>query len=245
MRLFLALAALWSGMTFAVEPNRTDPIQVSDENMAEARMFSVQVEAGQLKEKTNTALDAMIRYAVWKLNQKGHTKQAKKLLTEWEGRWHSVLLQRDLGDHRPMSKWLAEKYAMLEFTLGKDLCHMLRLDDIKTVNYTLPVVFKCVDSVDEREYSKHFIPLCGVAAYWGSLAACTGLTFGTGFFFCGPIAMSVEWMTENIFAPKINPGAWKRACRPGIRDAGIVLPEYIPMYQSESLVSDSYDIEYQ
>lgn len=244
MRFFLAALVLWSGLAFSVEPNRTDAIHVSNDNMAEARAFSAQVERGQLKEKTNVALDAMVRFAAWKLNQKGHPKESKRLLSEWEGRWSVVLLSRDLGDHRPMSKWLADKYAMLEFTLGKDLCHMLRLDDIKTVNYALPVVFKCVDNVDEREYSKHFIPLCGVVAYWGSLAACTGLTFGTGFFFCGPIAMSVEWLTENVFAPKINGSAWKRACRPG-REDGLVLPEFIPMYQTDRSVSDSYEIDYQ
>lgn len=207
------------------EPNRTDVVQVSDKTERMAADFRREVEQGRLREKTNGALNAIVRFAVYKLKQKGYKKEAAKLLSEWQGQWDGYLVRmdRDLGDHKPLSKWLAEKYDMLELILGADVCHMLRLDDIKIINFAIPVVFACVDNVDEAEYRKHFVPLAGTTIYWVSFFACVGGTWGTGFFFCGPISMGCEFLTENFVAPKLSPPAWKLACRPGV-----VLPEYIP-----------------
>src|SRR3972149_2026155 len=129
--------------------------------MAEA--YGQEIREGRMRERSNMALNAIVRFAAFKLKAKGHKAKANQLIKEWEGKWSGYIMHvgRDLGDHRPLSQWLAEKYAMLELILGADLCHMLRLDDLKIINYAIPVVFSCVDNVNEVEFGKHFIPFSG------------------------------------------------------------------------------------
>ncbi len=101
---------------------------------------------------------------------------------------------------------------MLELILGVEVCKALRLIDIKIINYAIPVVFKCVDQVDEAEYERHFVPFCKVVSFWVTFFSCVGFTYGTGFLYCSPIAIGVEWIVGNHVAPRLNEGVWKRVC---------------------------------
>lgn len=199
------------------EPSNCKPevFQVSDSSVAQVREYERDIRDGRMRERTNVALNAIVRFAAFKLKAKGNKIAAQKLINEWESKWNGYIMRvgRDIGDHAPLSAWLAEKYAMLEFILGVDVCHALRLDDIKIINFGIPVVFSCVDNVDEAEYGRHFIPFSGTVIYWGSFFACVGGTWGTGFLFCSPISWGCEWLTESYLAPKINPTAWRWACQ--------------------------------
>jgi hypothetical protein len=198
------------------EPNANDTAyEVSDRTYGLANAYGSAVEQGRLAERTNFALNALIRLAAHKLRQRGYRTKAKQLVYEWEHRWNGYLMRRDLGDHRPLSQWLAEKYAMIEAILGENLCKLLRLYDIKVINYAIPVVFSCVDKVDEAEYGRHFVPLSGVVVFWTSFFVCVGATWGTGFLFCSPLAMGAEFLVVRLVAPKLNPTAWRWACKPG------------------------------
>ena len=192
---------------------KSDIVEVSDRTLNLASRFEKDIERGRLKERTNFALNAIVKLAVWKLRRTGNTVQADKLQDEWEGQWEGYLLKRDLGDHKPLSKWLAEKYAMLEFILGEAVCEMLRLTDIKIINYGIPVVFSCVDNVDVDEFYKHFVPLSGTTIYWVTVFGCVGATWGSGFLFCAPVGMGAELLTEKFVAPKLNPKVWKWSCQ--------------------------------
>lgn len=191
-----------------------EAVEVSDRVWKLSEGFSEEVQQGRMRERTNGALNAMIRFAAFKLKTKGHKKEAALLVNEWETRWNGYLMRvgRDIGDHRPLSQWLAEKYDMLELILGVDICHMLRLDDLKTVNYGIPVVFSCVDNVDVVEFEKHFVPFSGVVIYWTSFFTCVGGTWGTGFLFCSPISWGCEFVTEKWIAPKLNETVWGWSC---------------------------------
>lgn len=179
-----------------------------------AQEYRREVEAGRLRERTNLALDALIRYAAFELRVRGHKDNSEELLKEWEGGWSLYLVvERGLGDHAPLSQWLAEKYAMIEFLLGVDICHSLRLDDINTINFGLPVVVFCEDGVDVDEYKLHFVPFSGVVVYWGSFFACVGGTWGTGFLYCTPIAWGAEFATKEWVAPALNQPVWRLACQ--------------------------------
>lgn len=207
----------------------TKDIEISARTKMKAKRYGEMIENGRLAEKTDQALDAMIRLAVYKLNRVGKKKEAKVLLREWEDQWSGYITRtRGIGDHAPISAWLSEKYRMLEFTLGKDVVYTLRLSDIHTINHALPVVFKCVDNVDEMEYFLHFVHddsptgpyrgLAPVVTYWVSFFACVGFTWGTGFLFCSPISMGIEWFTKSVIAPKLNEPLWKKAC--GVNEWG-------------------------
>jgi hypothetical protein len=177
--------------------------------------FEMEVRDGRLKQRTNIALNGIVRLAIRKLKAKGHSYEAKKLQEEWETRWDGYIFRvgRDLGDHRPLSQWLAEKYAMLELILGTTVMEATRLVDLKIINYGIPVVFSCVDNVDEAEFGRHFIPFSGTVIYWTSFVACVGGTWGTGFLFCSPISWGCEMLTENVLAPKLNPTVWRWSCQ--------------------------------
>lgn len=219
MKHLLLVVALYSGLALSCgnpgEPSNCgdEVMQVSDKTERLTQEFEADVRAGRLRERTNFALNAMVRFAIFKLKAKGHKIQAAKLQSEWENKWQYDLLRRDLGDHRPLSAWLAEKYEILEFILGTGFMELTRLVDLKIINYAIPVVFSCVDDVDVVEFSKHFIPLSKVTIYWGSFFACVGGTWGTGFLFCSPISMGCEFLTGRFVAPRLNEPVWRWSCQ--------------------------------
>lgn len=215
----LLVINMLTGMSFAdEEPVMYAKPEISARTKRLASRFENDVKAGRLKERTHKATDAIIRLAVYKLNRVGKKKEAAQLLKEWKEQ-EVFFLGRGIGDHKPLSKWIADKYNMLEFTLGKDICYDLRLSDLKSINFGIPVVLSCVDDVDEMEYFKHFVSdedyrgLGPVAGYWTSFFACVGSTWGTGFLYCAPLAMGVEWLSKNYVCPKLNEPLWKRACK--------------------------------
>lgn len=196
--------------------------EISKRTEEKASKFEKDVRAGRLKARTNAALNAMVRLGAYQLKRKGYKKESAQLIKEWEKQWDGyLLLERGIGDHKPLSAWLAEKTAMLEFLLGKEVMRALRLSDLITINYALPVVFSCVDNVDEFEYANHFVDdldngyrgLGPVVVYWTTFFSCVGFTWGSGFLFCSPIAMGTEWITLSFIAPKLNRPLWKWACK--------------------------------
>lgn len=212
--LFLASAVYPCDGSF---PNRCDAMYTGGRAQREANQLGMDIRQGRMLERTNAALNAMIRLGAYRLRKAGHDADADILETEWDRDWNGYIytVGRGLGDHRPMSQWLAMKYAMLEFILGEKLCRALRLDDIKVVNFALPVVFACVDNVSETEYGLHFIPLSGVIGYWTSFFVCVGGTWGTGFLWCGPIALGVEFLSVHAVAPALNRPVWGLFCKGG------------------------------
>lgn len=178
--------------------------------------FRKDIERGDLRKRTDRALGAIVHLAIYKLRLSGHKKEAAQLKKEWEGQWEGYLLRtRDLGDHKPLSIWLAQKYEMLELILGETVCKALRLTDIKILNYGIPVVFSCLDNVDIYEYSLHFIPFSKTVSWWVTELTCVGGTWGSGFLYCGFISTGVEFLVGEYVAPKLNPWAWDKSCNKG------------------------------
>lgn len=219
MKHLMLVVALWSAFSLACgnpgEPSNCgdEVMQVSDKTERLTQEFERDWRVGKGRERVHFAMDAIVMFAVFKLRAKGHKVQAAKLQSEWKNTYsQQFLYARDLGDHRPLSQWLAEKYAILEFILGTKFMELTRLVDLKKFNFGVPVVFSCVDNVDEVEFSKHFIPLAEVTIYWGSFFACVGGTWGTGFLFCSPISMGCEFLTGHFVAPRLNEPVWKWSC---------------------------------
>jgi|GEM_PF-4900709 len=222
MKHLLIIIALMSAHLIADE----EPVmmhgepEISQRTHRIANDFEVDLASGKLKQKTHKATAAIIRLAAYKLKRVGKKAEANQLLKEWKAQ-EVYFLGRGIGDHKALSKWLSDKYDMLEFTLGKEICYSLRLSDLKTINYGIPVVLSCVDNVDLEEYGNHFIyddeyrlrGLGPVAGYWTSFFACVGGTWGSGFLFCAPIASGVEYLAKNYVCPKLNEPLWNRACK--------------------------------
>jgi hypothetical protein len=209
----LAFALLSAVFCFADEEELVHPIKLPDTNDS-ASSFGRDVEQGKLAERTDGALDGMLRLAVKELKRRGHSKDASRILKDWENKYSGWLVgaRRGVGDHEAIP-WLLDVHNKVHDVLGETLCSLLRFHDLWYLAYTIPVVFRCVDFVDEPEYRLHFVPFCGIVAYWGSNITCIAATFGVGYMWiCSPIAMVVEFAVKKAVAPPLSPKAWQAAC---------------------------------
>jgi hypothetical protein len=191
--------------------NTGEPIYDTEEEEA---VYAMQ-DTRQLRKKTNIAMEAIFRLAVFKLRVTGHKKEADKIWKEWKGTYSGMVMRvgRDLGDHAPLSTWIAATVSTIEFILGTQVCEWLHLDDLKIINFAIPVVFSCIDNVDTLEYALHFIPFSGVVGYWTAFGTCVGLTYGIGFMYvCGPIGMGAEYLITTFAAPLMSEGAHNLFC---------------------------------
>jgi hypothetical protein len=172
-----------------------------------------QLEEGRLAERTNFALDILLSTAYRQLKNDGHDDLANKIKTEWKTDWNGYLMQvRDIGDHEPLSQWLAQAYKDIEAALGKGVCEFFHLDDINIINYALPVVFKCSIAFDKIDYGQHFVPLTGVVTYWVSAGVCVLASSGLLSFFCSPIGMLAEHLMISFIAPPIGNKIYDAFC---------------------------------
>lgn len=172
-----------------------------------------------LARKTDAALEGMIRLAVWKLQRTGHNDEAIEVWNQWDGFYRGYLvrevMKEGLGDHEPLSRWLADVYAKLVDLFGESAVKFMHLDDINIANFAIPVVFHMKqiggDVIDAPEYALHFVPFSGVVAYWGTWGACEAVTMGTGWFIvCTPAGMAAEYVTVTYIAPRFSDRVWAR-----------------------------------
>lgn len=177
--------------------------------------------------RTDAALFMLITEAAIQLRRVGDISTAERITYEFErefkGYYQLLVMAKGLGDHRPLSIWLANLYDELESKLGPRIMELFHLDDIKVFNFATPVVFGMKDflgeSIDFTEFDiPHWRPFCGVVAYWTTWAVCTGLTWGAGAItlICSPAGMLAEIVTVRYIAPPLADEAyelfWLREC---------------------------------
>lgn len=175
--------------------------------------------------RTDLALDGLVKLSIWKMKKEGHKAEADKIESEWENRFKGTLTRyaeklkagkRDLGDYAPLSEWLSELYKIMVLMFGETACKAMHLDDINIANFAIPVVFAMHDilgaqvKIDSPEYKKHFVPFAGVVTYWSVFISCEVVTYGSGWFVvCTPAGMAGEFAMTKWVAPKISDSAWK------------------------------------
>jgi hypothetical protein len=192
--------------------NRTTPVRFSFTTVAKMRR---DLRNGKALEKTHISLNALVRFGAFQLRMHGHPEEADKLLDEWQSEFSPMFLNtKGLGDHEPLSDWLAIWYVTLELLLGETFMKMTHLDDINIINFAIPVVFNpCDPEWDKPEYNLHFTPLAGVLTYWVAWGACVGATYGSGIIFiCSAIGSAGEHIMVTFFAPKISDRIYERRC---------------------------------
>lgn len=160
---------------------------------------------------------AIIRLGVWALKRNGHTIIAEKIAVErlsFEKYYENTVLYgstKDLGDHDPYSVWLSVVYEILLFKLGQEMMEFLHLDDIKIINFGIPVVFNPEIAFNQKDYMQHWNPFWGVVAYWSVWGACQVGTSGTGWFLvCTPAGMVGEYTTVRWIAPPVGKRIYER-----------------------------------
>lgn len=174
-----------------------------------------------MADHTTRAISAIVTIGARNLRLHGYKEDARYLEKEWK-KHRKVLFKlaksRDIGDFEPLSKYLAVAYEILEFKLGYKLCYILRLTDIKTINYAVPVVFQpCKHGLPE--FTLHFVHdekyrgLAPVVTYWTTVIACSIATYGAGYFFvCSPIGLVTELAMDKVVAPWLAPKLYSLIC---------------------------------
>lgn len=200
----------------------------SDESKANRRLQAYKDEFAEsgllgLANRTDQALDAVLKVSITNLNRKGFRSLAREVdqgRMKFRGEVTRLTMNpsRDIGDFEPLSDWLAGIYDKIEAALGYEICRALRISDIKTFNYTIPIVFRPC-SVDMDEYELHFVHdakyrgLFPVVVYWVSSMTCNMATFGAGaFFICSPISMLIEMGADRWVGPWLSPRIWGAFC---------------------------------
>ncbi len=113
-------------------------------NPLAARKHAIELaEQGETRQLTTEALDGLLDRAAELLTARGYGGLAGELAADWRDHYRLATMgvMGDMGDHEPLSAWLAETYGRLEAALGPDLCDLTHLSDLNVLNYTAPVVF--------------------------------------------------------------------------------------------------------
>lgn len=219
----LAFFLLFSFAAMAVDEEpvmMSGDYEISSRTRNIANQFERDVKAGGLRYRVDRSLDAIIKLAVYKLKRVGKKKVADQILKEWQDQFEWTLVEdRGITSHAPLSQWIADKTLQLEFLLGKDVMASLRLTDLIVLNFAIPVVLACEDNVDLAEYGQHFVrddwygwALGPVTVYWTTFFSCVGASWGTGFLYCSPIASGSEFLTGQLVAPNLNEFLWDLVC---------------------------------
>ena len=151
------------------------------------------------------ALEQMITISEKALLSEGHKREASVLRNEWS-KVKAWLISEDLGDHRPLSKWWAHVYNIVERVLGPARMSQLHLDDIFVINFAVPVVIDPRGDWNKREYSRHFVPLAGVVVFWSSIGACMNGLAGTrgSFAYCERVATLLKRGMSTGIGPMLS-----------------------------------------
>lgn len=171
---------------------------------------------------SNDSIRNIVKLSALKLRKKGYPETASEVEAIWrhyDGRLIDIALgTRDIGWFDPISNALALIYELTEAKLGFDVCHALRIDDIKTINFALRVAFRpCYYGYDE--YYKHMVidpkyrGLIPVLSYWTVVIGCSYATYGIGYvIICSPAAYVIEKIVANRIAPVAVDKLYNIAC---------------------------------
>ncbi len=199
----------------------------------------------QLDQDTQNALNNLVEYAAQELDARGYTQDAAQARSEWNKNFANYFTSGnwilDLGDHAPLSQWLADFYKKLRLRFGDQLVSMLNLEDINTLNYALPVVFRPNgdkahnDSWDQLEYSKHFVPFVSIITYWGSYFGCTYASKSLPKIksYCKQIANLLRTGMTNWIAPKLSDYVYNLAVKNRRGNLDIDLSAIRKKYESQ------------
>lgn len=170
------------------------------------------------------ALGRMVDMASDHFIRVGDNQNSKRILAEYkkdfEGYFSKNVAAKAIGDHAPMSEWLAKWTRRLEQTFGPRFMEMSRLKDLKTFNYAIPVVFNPQGEIrstpivpwERGDYVDHFVPFAGAVAYWVAWGSCTAGAWGLGWvtFLCSWAGWAAEYVVMTEVAPGLGGKIWDR-----------------------------------
>lgn len=218
MKLLIAIMIAVAQLGYCYQDQRYD-------KHIEQKIYESGFYIGDLEDLASMSVHAItniVKVSSLELRKKGHRETAEMIEVIWK-HYDDKLLdlgmgKRDIGWFEPISDGLSLIYELTEQQLGYDVCHALRIDDIKTINHALRVAFQpCYYGLDE--YYKHMVKdpkyrgLLPVLTYWTVVIGCSYATYGIGYvIICSPAAYVIEKVVQNRIAPKVVNRIYEAAC---------------------------------
>jgi hypothetical protein len=174
-------------------------------------------QTAELSISTQTGMNVMVARGISFLREVGENTLADQFESEWNNQFSDYLIIQhfngfELGDHDPLSPWLANFYVTLWDKTGGMIRAVQLIQDINTLNYAMGVVLRpngkwrtaSVDA-DRIEYRKHFIPMADIITYWSTLELCKYYvktkSLGSMGNLCGDGATELEKLMGQHVAP--------------------------------------------
>jgi hypothetical protein len=199
--------------------------QAQHEGLQAAYDFNTSIvadfQSGVVAGAAQNGLNVMVARGIAILREIGETKQADQFESEWNNQFSHYLISHELGDHDPLSPWLANYYNVLSAKTDGVIKGVQLIQDINTMNYALGVVlrphgaWRTNTDYDRIEYRKHFIPMADIITYWTSLELCKHYVKGMGKQFCGKGATELETLMGRYVAPEVSDYVWARVSGQG------------------------------
>jgi hypothetical protein len=215
-RLFITLTWAASALGANAELERHDDIRrFKASEYSSSRKVINSVDRHGMAARVDRSIDKMVSVSTYFLRREGYEADASRIEIEYGllfKRYVSRLVagEKDLGDYAPLSAFLTRLSETLDEKLGSEIMELTHLEDVRIVNYTVPVVFHLstipAGAISPAEYKKHFVPLTGVTAFWGVSIACDIGTVGTGYWFiCSPAGVIAKFLVVEYIAPPAAP----------------------------------------
>jgi hypothetical protein len=166
------------------------------------------------------------------LRAEGHDTLADEIQLEYMQFYQTAGMRqalglKEIGDHPPMSEWLAKVHDKIHKAISDFLCKQMHFHDIMILNHGFSVIFS-PSKYTLKDYLDHFSGhliwgwywdhhgVAGVITYWLVDGVCIAGTYGMGLvtFVCGPLATLSENFMDKTIAPPIGKRIWTRANPP-------------------------------
>lgn len=200
----------------------------------EKKAMLSEFQKGRMEGFTQKALNAIVARGVAELRKHGHEADAAAYEQDWNVNFSNYLTgthAMDLGDHAPLSQWLADFYVKLEAKLGEWIMKQTNLVDIKVFNFGIPVTLQPKgdrrngDTWDIDEYRLHFVPTSAATMYWVVKQACKAAGVEIPFV-CGIVAGLFKTAMTKYIGPKLSDIVYKKAN--GIKQNDYIDPNWLP-----------------
>jgi hypothetical protein len=180
---------------------------------------------GRIAESWFRNLDILLQFTLETLEKKGHHELAVQASNEWRFYHGQIemalkhdlpLTTFDLGDHRPLSAWLAWFYDEVETKLGRRFCAFFHIDDIKAFNYGYIVTMNpwgdpvTRETWDRLEYQRHFVPFATASFYWSSYLACNLSAPMPASLGCSVALQAPRYLVRRWIAPPLAMEVFER-----------------------------------
>jgi|GEM_PF-1191807 len=175
---------------------------------------------GRVERVARQALEVIVRASLNVLKAEGYTQYAERKEREWNTSFSlnssNGLGALDLGDHAPLSQWVAGFYDGLEARIDRKWLKLFMIYDLKIFNYGIPVAVRPGGNPrtrqpwGEKEYGLHFVPVSAASVYWISNGACSVAVPPPFSLGCGVAAMLPRLGMEHLVAPGLSKAIYKR-----------------------------------